>query len=369
MESVREAWSCPAPSQTAVTARPPPNTRGTSDSQSRYHGDGVRYRAKLIGMDTVPGAQGQKMCLDCMMKLKGFEAAARKQGKHKLRIWLKICSSGLKIVDERSGIVLHDHDRSKISSLTKDASDPRALAYIYQHEEAFVLFYIKTANQADPVLLDIKEVCQKVEQETPNTLAETQTVPLVHLNHSSPPPAMGEALNDVFSPRPSTFSEQSNQCSSNELMEVFSSRLEDPLSPTQNTVTSPSESPLQMFSTAQILSMFPAQPVGGAPYFPTPHCPSTVPWGQQGPWGNQWGGETPTMAGNAPVWSQTTIPATPVGVQPQAHATENPPLGFVVGGSTVGCPAMPPSFHGYTIPLNSAHTSMGATGELDKSLL
>uniref|UniRef100_A0A3Q2P7F3 PID domain-containing protein n=1 Tax=Fundulus heteroclitus TaxID=8078 RepID=A0A3Q2P7F3_FUNHE len=139
---------CPAPGQTAVRTWPPYRTTGPfSDTRSRFEGDGVRYKAKLIGMDPVPQAQGEKMCLDSMMKLKGFEAAARKQGKHKMRIWLKISSSGLKILDERTGIVLHDQDRTRISSLTKDMSDPRALAYIYKHEDVFILFYIKTANQ------------------------------------------------------------------------------------------------------------------------------------------------------------------------------------------------------------------------------
>lgn len=41
-----------------------------SDFMSRFHGDGVRYRAKLIGLDPVPDARGEKMCWDSMMKLK-----------------------------------------------------------------------------------------------------------------------------------------------------------------------------------------------------------------------------------------------------------------------------------------------------------
>uniref|UniRef100_A0A3B3B9G4 PID domain-containing protein n=1 Tax=Oryzias melastigma TaxID=30732 RepID=A0A3B3B9G4_ORYME len=72
---------------------------------SRFHGDGVRYRAKLIGLDPVPDSQGEKMCWDSMMKLKGLEAVARRQGKHKQKIWLKISSSGLKIVEERTGVI------------------------------------------------------------------------------------------------------------------------------------------------------------------------------------------------------------------------------------------------------------------------
>uniref|UniRef100_A0A667XIR8 PID domain-containing protein n=1 Tax=Myripristis murdjan TaxID=586833 RepID=A0A667XIR8_9TELE len=79
-------------------------TKTSGDTISRFHGDGVRYKAKLIGVDPVPDAQGDKMCLDSMMKLKGLEAAARSQGKHKQRVWLKVSTSGLKIVDERSGV-------------------------------------------------------------------------------------------------------------------------------------------------------------------------------------------------------------------------------------------------------------------------
>lgn len=41
--------------------------------------------------------------------------------------------------------VFYDHDRSRISSWRKDYSDPRALSYIYQHQDTYSLFYIKMA--------------------------------------------------------------------------------------------------------------------------------------------------------------------------------------------------------------------------------
>uniref|UniRef100_A0A673BCF0 PID domain-containing protein n=1 Tax=Sphaeramia orbicularis TaxID=375764 RepID=A0A673BCF0_9TELE len=63
----------------------PGATRTLGDTTSRFHGDGVRYKAKLIGVDPVPSAEGEKMCWDSMMKLKGIEVASRKQGKHKQR--------------------------------------------------------------------------------------------------------------------------------------------------------------------------------------------------------------------------------------------------------------------------------------------
>lgn len=42
--------------------------------------------------------------------------------------------------------VLYDHDRGRISCLRKDDSDPRALAYVYENQDSYSLFYIKMAN-------------------------------------------------------------------------------------------------------------------------------------------------------------------------------------------------------------------------------
>ncbi|KAM4629851.1 disabled homolog 2-like [Polymixia lowei] len=187
-DATAAAGSCPVQSQAPVRTWRASSKRGASaaktlaNTASRFHGDGVHYKAKLIGVDSVPGAQGDKMCLDTMMKLKGLEAASRSHGKHKQRVWLKVSSSGLKIVDERTGVVEHDHDCNRISSLTKDESDPRALAYIYQHQDTFTLFYIKMASLADPVLNDIKEVCQRLDRETPEEPPDKPTPVKYHLH-------------------------------------------------------------------------------------------------------------------------------------------------------------------------------------------
>lgn len=45
---------------------------------ARFQGDGVRYKAKLIGIDDVPEARGDKMSQDSMMKLKVRPSAFRR---------------------------------------------------------------------------------------------------------------------------------------------------------------------------------------------------------------------------------------------------------------------------------------------------
>ncbi|XP_077964379.1 uncharacterized protein LOC144411443 isoform X2 [Gasterosteus aculeatus] len=340
MEKEQTAASCHAPGQTSVRAWLSSSRRGTtrtpSDVTSRFHGDGVRYKAKLIGVDPVPYAQGEKMCWDSMMKLKGFEAAARRQGRHKLRVWLKVSQSGLKIVDERTGAVLHEHHRSRISSLKTDESDPRALAYVYQHQDTCSLFYIRTANRAEPVLLDIEEVCQTVDQETPEEAKEatTQINSLLLQRDTSVPPAEGPAPDGVFTPQPDS-----------------STQMEEPLIPNQSSCTSQPESPQPTLSSSQILSMFPAQPAGGSPYSSPPYSPPTLPWGQQGFLGDQWAAPAPapwsTTHSGVAAWAPAGVTVPPAGGQ------------MMMGGGTS---ASPTAANGYPGPLDLLYCPDGATG-------
>ncbi|KAF6108179.1 DAB adaptor protein 1 [Phyllostomus discolor] len=72
----------------------------------RFKGEGVRYKAKLIGIDEVSAARGDKLCQDSMMKLKGVVAGARSKGEHKQKIFLTISFGGIKIFDEKTGPTL-----------------------------------------------------------------------------------------------------------------------------------------------------------------------------------------------------------------------------------------------------------------------
>ncbi|XP_057675285.1 disabled homolog 2 isoform X3 [Corythoichthys intestinalis] len=129
---------------------------------ARFQGDGVRYKAKLIGIDDVPEARGDKMCQDSMMKLKGMAVAARSQGKHKQRIWVNISMSGIKIIDEKSGVIEHEHVVNKISFIARDVTDNRAFGYVCGAEGQHQFFAIKTAQQAEPLVIDLKDLFQVI---------------------------------------------------------------------------------------------------------------------------------------------------------------------------------------------------------------
>ncbi|XP_061763773.1 disabled homolog 2 isoform X3 [Nerophis ophidion] len=129
---------------------------------ARFRGDGVRYKAKLIGIDDVPEARGDKMCQDSMMKLKGMAVAARSQGKHKQRIWVNISMSGIKIIDEKSGVIEQEHAVNKISFIARDVTDNRAFGYVCGAEGQHQFFAIKTAQQAEPLVIDLKDLFQVI---------------------------------------------------------------------------------------------------------------------------------------------------------------------------------------------------------------
>ncbi|NXW11165.1 DAB2 protein, partial [Fregetta grallaria] len=120
---------------------------------ARFRGDGVRYKAKLIGIDDVPEARGDKMSQDSMMKLKGMAVAARSQGQHKQKIWVNISLSGIKIIDEKTGVIEHEHPVNKVSFIARDVTDNRAFGYICGGEGQHHFFAIKTAQQGSPELI------------------------------------------------------------------------------------------------------------------------------------------------------------------------------------------------------------------------
>ena len=61
----------------------------------------MNFKAKLIGIESVPEARGDKMCQEALQNLK---AAVKAAGEHKQRIVINVSLEGLKILDDKSGV-------------------------------------------------------------------------------------------------------------------------------------------------------------------------------------------------------------------------------------------------------------------------
>lgn len=67
----------------------------------RFLGEGVAFRAKLIGVLEVPEARGDRMCQEALSDLK---IAIRASGEHKQRIQVHVAIDGLRLRDDKSGV-------------------------------------------------------------------------------------------------------------------------------------------------------------------------------------------------------------------------------------------------------------------------
>ncbi|KAK9979967.1 hypothetical protein ABG768_013369 [Culter alburnus] len=123
-----------------------------------FRGDGISYKAKLIGIDDVTATRGDKLCQDSMLKLKGIAASARSKGNHKQRIFLTVSFGGIKIYDERSGVLQHHHSVHEISYIAKDTRDHRAFGYVCGKKGNHKFVAIKTSHSAEPVILDLRDL-------------------------------------------------------------------------------------------------------------------------------------------------------------------------------------------------------------------
>lgn len=64
-------------------------------------GEGVSFKAKLIGILEVSEARGDRMCQEALSDLK---MAIRAAGEHKQRITITVAIDGLRLRDEKTGV-------------------------------------------------------------------------------------------------------------------------------------------------------------------------------------------------------------------------------------------------------------------------
>jgi disabled homolog 1 len=72
------------------------------NKNKRFEGEGMAFKAKLIGMEDLTADRDEKICLDSMFKLK---AVVRARGEHKQRVQLNLTMNAVKVVDETSKVI------------------------------------------------------------------------------------------------------------------------------------------------------------------------------------------------------------------------------------------------------------------------
>ncbi|XP_012874056.1 PREDICTED: disabled homolog 2 isoform X4 [Dipodomys ordii] len=278
---------------------------------ARFKGDGVKYKAKLIGIDDVPDARGDKMSQDSMMKLKGMAAAGRSQGQHKQRIWVNISLSGIKIIDEKTGVIEHEHPVNKISFIARDVTDNRAFGYVCGGEGQHQFFAIKTGQQAEPLVVDLKDLFQviynvkkkeeeKKKAEEANKALENGSEPLMTVDDQTNKLKLGVDQMDLFGDMSTPPDLNSPTSSANDLLasDIFAPPAPEPsaqMAPTGQSAA-PQTNPLDLFKTSVPAPVGTLAGLAGVPVTPP----------QAGPW------NTPV------VFSQptTTVPGAMLGAQP-----------------------------------------------------
>ncbi|KAJ6642969.1 Protein disabled, partial [Pseudolycoriella hygida] len=126
----------------------------------RFFGDGVTFKAKLIGILEVGEARGDRMCQEALQDLK---MAIRAAGEHKQRITIHVTIDGLRLRDEKTSDSLYHHPVHKISFIAQDMSDSRAFGYIFGSPDSGHRFFgIKTDKAASQVVLAMRDLFQVV---------------------------------------------------------------------------------------------------------------------------------------------------------------------------------------------------------------
>ncbi|GAB6029012.1 hypothetical protein CHUAL_004800 [Chamberlinius hualienensis] len=124
----------------------------------RFLGEGIAFKAKLIGSQDVPLPRGEQMAQEALQDLK---AQKKVSGEHKRRIVINITLEGLKIIEEKKKDVLYFHAVHKISFISQDPTDNRAFGYIYgSPDNVHTFFAIKTEKVAQIVVMCMRDLFQ-----------------------------------------------------------------------------------------------------------------------------------------------------------------------------------------------------------------
>lgn len=113
----------------ASASEPTPSTSSAVgvDDEKRFS-DGVRFKGKLVGIEPVMAARGDKMCQNA---LKNLRLLRRSTSSHKQRITININLNGVQLLDQKTNDLVANHVINLISYITRDITDNRTFGYVY----------------------------------------------------------------------------------------------------------------------------------------------------------------------------------------------------------------------------------------------
>ena len=121
---------------------------------------GVSLKGKLFGVETVKKETGDEICNEALVKLRAVLTAKKE---HKQPVNLKISVEGIEITDQKTSAVLYKHLVNRISYISRDVKDSRAIGYIYKTSATeFHYFGIRTAGQAIEFFNILKDLFETV---------------------------------------------------------------------------------------------------------------------------------------------------------------------------------------------------------------
>ncbi|XP_054920547.1 uncharacterized protein [Dermacentor andersoni] len=197
--------------------------KGSSSSSStsknadpfRFEGEGLLFRAKLIGSQPVPEARGDRMCQDAMTRLK---MVVRSSGEHKQRVQLTVSLQGIKIRDDKTGELVFHHPVHRISFISQDANDARAFGYVCMTQDGSHRFIgIKTEKAASQLVVALRDLFQVVLEMKQHELRQAQLEQRQQLQEWKPPTDFsnrGEAQEVICSPQAESCGEPASSADS-----------------------------------------------------------------------------------------------------------------------------------------------------------
>ncbi|XP_060081349.1 disabled homolog 1-like isoform X2 [Ylistrum balloti] len=139
---------------------------------TRFQGEGVNFNAKLIGVDDVPDARGDRMCQETIYRLK---LSVKASGQHKQRIIVNVSEEGIKLIDLKTAVVNYTHAVHKISFISRDVTDSRAFGYIFGVGDGTHKFFgIKTEKAAEALVLTLRDLFQVVYEKKKKEMEEAK---------------------------------------------------------------------------------------------------------------------------------------------------------------------------------------------------